>query len=45
MLKYIKKDGMSGQANSWTPKLGLVQDFNRTQWQLEDNFEMMLENE
>jgi len=36
---------MSGQVDSWAPKPGPMQDFNRTWWQWEDNFEMMLENE
>jgi len=43
MLESIWKDGMSGQVDSWTPKLGPMQDFNWTWWQWEDNYEMMLE--
>jgi len=45
MSKAILKDGMTTQAKHQVLKPQLAQDFNQTQWQSKDNFEMMLENE
>jgi hypothetical protein len=45
MLEVVLKDGMAGWAKSQTFELGPTQDFNRMQWQYENNYEIMLENE
>lgn len=45
LSKAILKYKMIRQAKSQTFKPGLAQDFNQTQWQLEDNANMMLKDE